>query len=192
MSEFWGKCDNTNNYGIKLSTGLMKNGWAVTVLGSKKWSDGYIQGTDYVAYSYFANISKRINDKHQLSLTAFGAPQVHNKRGNKDGLSILNYQKYAKEWMGSESPYKYNATFGYDRHGKVRSSNRNTYHKPQISLAHIWQIDNKSSLSTTAYVSLASGGGYSGQGRGSYSNSSWYGASNGTPNTLFRCPDGTF
>ncbi len=184
--------DNTNNYGIKLSTGLMKNGWAVTVLGSKKWSDGYIQGTDYVAYSYFANISKRINDKHQLSLTAFGAPQVHNKRGNKDGLSILNYQKYAKEWMGSESPYKYNATFGYDRHGKVRSSNRNTYHKPQISLAHIWQIDNKSSLSTTAYVSLASGGGYSGQGRGSYSNSSWYGASNGTPNTLFRCPDGTF
>jgi len=88
--------------------------------------------------------------------------------------------------------YKYNATFGYDRHGKVRSSNRNTYHKPQISLAHIWQIDNKSSLSTTAYVSLASGGGYSGQGRGSYSNSSWYGTSNGTPNTLFRCPDGTF
>lgn len=154
--------DGLNDYGIKLSTGLMKNGWAVTVLGSHKWGDGYIQGTDFKAYNYFVNVSKRINDRHQLSLTAFGAPQTHNKRGNKDGLSIINYQEYAHDWMGSESMYKYNATFGYDRHGKVRSSNRNTYHKPQISLAHIWQIDKKSSLSTTVYVSLAKGGGYSG------------------------------
>ncbi len=189
--------DGMNNMGIKLSTGLMKNGWAITVLGSHKYGDGYIQGTDFKAYNYFVNISKRINDKHQLSLTAFGAPQTHNKRGNKDGLSIINYQEYAKDWMGAESPYKYNATFGYDRHGKVRSSNRNTYHKPQISLAHIWQIDKKSSLSTTAYVSLAKGGGYAGQGRSTYkgqslSNSSWYGATNGKANTLFRCPDGTF
>ena len=189
--------DGLNDMGIKLSTGLMKNGWAITVLGSHKWGDGYIQGTDFTSYNYFVNISKRINDRHQLSLTAFGAPQTHNKRGNKDGLSIINYQTYAKEVMGSESPYRYNATFGYDLHGQVRSSNRNTYHKPQISLAHIWQIDKKSSLSTTLYASLAKGGGYSGQGRGSYngeslSNSSWYGATNGKANTLFRCPDGTF
>ena len=61
----------------------------------------------------------------------------------------------------------------------------------------IWQIDKKSSLSTTVYASLAKGGGYSGQGRGTYkgqslSNSSWYGATNGAANTLFRKPDGTF
>ena len=123
--------DGLNNMGIKLSTGLMKNGWAITVLGSHKWGDGYIQGTDFTSYNYFVNIAKRINDRHQLSLTAFGAPQTHNKRGNKDGLSIMNYQTYAKEVMGSESPYRYNATFGYDLHGQVRSSNRNTYHKPQ-------------------------------------------------------------
>ncbi len=189
--------DGTNQFGAKVSTGLMKNGWAITLQGSKKWGDGYVQGTPYYAYSYFLNISKRINDRHQLSLTAFGAPQHHDKRGNKDGLSIINYQKYAKNWMGEESPYRYNATFGYDRHGQVRSSNRNTYHKPQISLAHIWKIDDKSSLSSTVYVSLAKGGGYSGQGRGTYngqslSNSSWYGATNGKPNTLFRCDDGTF
>ena len=184
--------DGMNNMGAKVSTGLMKNGWAITVQGSRKWGDGYVQGTNFNSYSYFVNISKRINDSHQLSLTAFGAPQTHNKRGNKDGLSIINYQTYAKRVMGSESPYIYNATFGYDRHGQVRSSNRNTYHKPQISLAHIWQIDKKSSLSSTVYVSLAKGGGYSGQGRGNYSNSSWYGASNGSVNTLFRCADGTF
>jgi len=130
-------------------------------------------------------------------LTAFGAPQQHDKRGNKDGLSIIEYQTYAKRVMGSESPYRYNSTFGYDMHGQVRSSNKNTYHKPQISLAHIWKIDKKSSLSTTVYVSLAKGGGYSGQGRGQYkgenlSNSSWYGAYNGVATPLFRCEDGTF
>ena len=160
--------DGLNDMGIKLSTGVMKGGWAVTILGSHKWGDGYIQGTPFTSYNYFVNVSKRINDRHQLSLTAFGAPQTHDKRGNKDGLSIKNYQTYAKEVMGSESPYRYNATFGYDRHGQVRSSNKNTYHKPQISLAHIWQIDKKSSLSSTVYVSLAKGGGYAGQGRGKY------------------------
>lgn len=184
--------DGLNTFGAKVSTGLMKNGWAVTVQGSRRWGDGYIQGTNFNGYSYFVNISKRINDRHQLSLTAFGSPQTHNKRGSKDGLSIINYQEYARDVMGSESPYRYNATFGYDRHGQVRSSNRNTYHKPQISLAHIWKINQKSSLSTTVYVSLAKGGGYSGQGRGNYSNSSWYGATNGSVNTLFRCADGTF
>lgn len=84
--------DGMNDMGIKLSTGVMKHGWAITVLGSHKWGDGYIQGTDFTAYNYFVNISKRINDKHQLSLTAFGAPQTHNKRGKNDGLSIKQYQ----------------------------------------------------------------------------------------------------
>ncbi len=189
--------DGMNQFGMKVSTGLMKNGWAVTVQGSKKWGDGYIQGTAFSAYSYFVNISKRINDAHQLSLTAFGAPQEHDQRNSNNGLSIMNYQLYAKEYMNGESPYRYNATYGFDRHGKQRTSNHNFYHKPQISLAHIWKIDKKSSLSTTVYVSLSSGGGYSGQGRGTYngeqiSSSSWYGASNGNISTTFRCPDGTF
>lgn len=189
--------DGMNNIGMKVSTGLMKNGWAVTVLGSRKWGDGYVQGTWFNSYNYFVNVSKRINDRHQLSLTAFGAPQKHNKRSSQDGLTIMNYQTMAKDWMDGDSPYKYNATFGYDNQGQKRTSNLNMYHKPQISLAHIWQIDHKSSLSTTIYASLASGGGYSGQGRGSYngvslSNNSWYGATDGVPNTLFRNPDGTF
>lgn len=188
--------DGMNNYGFKLSTGLMDNGWAITLLGSRKWGDGYVQGTFFNSYNYFANISKRINDSHQLSFTAFGAPQKHNKRSSADGLTIDEWQN-VREYMGDDSPYKYNPTFGYDKHGNVRSSNLNTYHKPQLSLGHIWQINHKSSLSTTAYASFATGGGYSGQGRGTYngtslSYSSWYGASNGIVNNLFRNADGTF
>ena len=53
--------DGMNNYGLKVSTGLMKNGWAVTVLGSRKWGDGYVQGTPFNSYNYFVNVSKRRN-----------------------------------------------------------------------------------------------------------------------------------
>ena len=56
--------DGMNQYGFKLSTGVMKNGWAVTVLGAHRWGDGYIQGTAYSGYNWFFNVSKRINEKH--------------------------------------------------------------------------------------------------------------------------------
>lgn len=189
--------DETNSIGMSVSTGLMKNGWALTLLGSRKWSEGYIQGTSYNAYNYFVNLSKRINDAHQLSLTAYGAPQTHYKRSSNDGLSIEGWQN-VNNYMNGESMYRYNPTFGYDKNGQVRNSSYNVYHKPIISLNHIWQIDHKSSLSTALYVSLSNGGGYSGQGRSvtwngnSLSYSSWYGATDGKLNTLFRAADGTF
>ncbi len=80
--------DGLNDVGFSLSTGLMKNGWAISVLGSRKWGDGYIQGTAFEAWNYFVNVSKKLGDNHQLSLTAFGAPQWHNQRNNGNGLSI--------------------------------------------------------------------------------------------------------
>ena len=188
--------DGMNHIGFSLSTGLMKNGWAVTVMGSRKWGNGYVQGTNFNAYTYFVNISKRINERHQLSFTAFGSPQTHNRRTSANGLTIMGWQD-VKQYMNGESMYKYNPTFGYDNEGQVRSSSLNVYHKPQISLNHIWQINHKSSLSSAVYASFASGYGSSGQGRGTYngtalSYSSWYGANNGILTTLFRRPDGTF
>ena len=185
--------DGLNNYGLKVSTGLMKNGWAVTVLGSRKWGDGYIQGTPFNSYNYFFNVSKRINDHHQLALTAFGAPQNHYQRNSANGLSVAGWQS-VKNYMNGESMYKFNPTFGYDKDGKWRNSNYNHYHKPQIMLKHLWQIDESQSLSTVAYASFASGYGYSGQGSGrnGYTYSDWYGANNGNLSTKFRRADGTF
>lgn len=183
--------DAMNQIGFKVSTGLMSNGWAVTILGSRKWGDGYIQGTNFNSYNYFVNVSKRINDAHQLAFTVFGAPQSHFQRSSYDGLSIEGWQN-VKDWMDGKSMYRYNATYGFDRHGKQMSSYYNVYHKPQISLNHTWQINETSSLSTAVYVSVASGYGLGGYGRNGYSSSDWYGSSNGVLNTKFRCPDGTF
>ena len=79
-----------NKVAFSVSTGLMKNGWAITVMGSRTWGDGYIQGTSFEGYNYFANISKRINENHQLSLTGFGAPQQHYQRSGGLTMSECN------------------------------------------------------------------------------------------------------
>ena len=182
-----------NKVSFSVSTGLMSNGWAISVMGARTWGDGYIQGTSFEGYNYFANISKRINENHQLSLTAFGAPQEHYQRSG--GLTMAewnNVRKYMKDGMHFS---RYNPTYGYDNYGNQNSANYNVYHKPQISLNHIWQIDHKSSLSTTAYVSL--GRGYGRTAEPGY-NSSYsytdltYGANYGTLSHTFRREDGTF
>lgn len=132
--------DGYNKILFGVSSGLSKDGWAFTLLGGKTWGDGYVQGTEFEGYTWFASIAKRFNENHQLTLTAFGSPQWHNQRNNQNGLSIKEWQR-VKKYMGDDSPYKYNPTFGYDKNGQVRNSSRNEYHKPQISLNHLWQID---------------------------------------------------
>lgn len=184
--------DGLYNLSLSLSTGLTKNGWAMSILAAKRWGDGYIQGTNFEGYNWFVNISKRINDRHQLSLTAFGAPQKHGQRNAlNDGLTIAEWQK-AKNFMGEKDMYRYNASYGFDKNSKQRYSSFNEYHKPQISLNHQWQIDYKSSLSTALYMSIGRGSGYSGQGRTSADRNAWKGTNYGVLNTTFRNPDGTF
>ena len=184
--------DGLYNLSLSLSTGLTKNGWAMSILAAKRWGDGYIQGTNFEGYNWFVNISKRINDRHQLSLTAFGAPQKHGQRNAlNDGLTIAEWQK-AKNFMGEKDMYRYNASYGFDKNGKQRYSSFNEYHKPQISLNHQWQIDYKSSLSTAHNMSIGRGTGYSGQGRTSADRNARKGTNYGILNTTFRNPDGTF
>jgi len=177
--------DGYTKVGFAVSTGLTENNWAITLLGAKTSGNGYVQGTEFESYTYFVNISKRINDAHQLSLTAFGAPQWHNQRNNSDKLLI-------SEWEKQPMKYKYNASYGFDMNGQRKASSYNVYHKPQISLNHFWTINEKSSLSTALYMSIGRGYGYSGQGFTSTDRSNWYGSSSGIPNTTFRAEDGTF
>ena len=172
--------DGYNKIAFNVSTGKMENGWAVTLLGSKTWADGYVQAAKYESYNYFINIAKMLGDKHQLSLTAFGSPQWHYQR--KDQLLISEWAK-----IPEADRYKYNAGYGYDTSGKIKSFNYNTYHKPQISLNHIWDINSKSNLSTALYLSLGYGGGYSGVGN---NRSMAYGSTGGLVNQYYRRGDG--
>lgn len=184
--------DGFNKILFNVSTGLSKSGWALSLLGGKTWGDGYIQGTDFVGYNWFVNISKQINDNHQLSFTGFAAPQWHNQRNRNDGLTIEGWQEYGKKYMNGQSPYKYNPTYGFGIDGQRKTSQRNEYNKPQLSLNHLWQINQNSSLSTALYASIGRGFGYSGQGLTSANRNDWFGSNNGVLNMKFRNEDGTF
>ncbi len=183
--------DGLNNIMFNVSSGLTKNGWAFTLLGGKRWGDGYIQGTEFEGYNWFVNVSKQLGDNHTLSLTGFGAPQWHNQRSQYDGLTIEGWQQVRK-YMPDGQQYRYNPTYGFGKNGERKTSAKNFYHKPQISLNHQWQINNKSSLSTALYVSIGEGGGNKGLGLTSTDSNNWYGTSNGVLNTTFRNADGTF
>lgn len=180
--------DGYNKVAFSASTGLSEKGWAMSILGSRTWGDGYIQGTDFVAYSYFINISKKLGENHELSLTALGAPQWHNQRNKNDKMTI-------KAWKELDDT-QFNPSYGFaTRDGKkVRKvSAYNKYHKPQVSLNHLWQINEKSSLSNVLYMSLGRGGGYGGRSNTKKHKYDWFGTSNGAPTkTEFRSADGTF
>ena len=141
--------DGYMKYGFNVSTGLMDNGWALSASANTSYGDGWAKATNFRSYSYFLNISKKFNESHTLSLTAFGAPQWHNQR----------YQMLTQEqWQSHPDGIKANLEYGW-HDGKILTPRHNFYHKPQISLNHFWNIDGKSSLSTALYASIAQGGG---------------------------------
>ena len=143
--------DGYDKLALTFSTGQIK-GWTFTFSGSRTKGNGYVYGTDFEAWSYFGELSKKINSNHTLSLTAFGAPQWHNGGGYKQKISV---------YENSSEGIRYNKDYGY-LNGKIVSTSKygyNEYHKPQIALNHYWTIDDRSSLMTSVYASVASGGG---------------------------------
>ena len=119
------------------NTGLLKNGWAFSFSGSRRWADeGVIEGTYQDAYAYFASIEKRLGSKHALNFTAFGAPTYR-------GSNSPNTQE-AYDIMGKN----YNSYWGWQDGEKRNSRIRNVF-EPIFQLEHFWKIGKKSNLNTT-------------------------------------------
>jgi hypothetical protein len=116
-------------------------------LFAKNTGDGYADATQYEAYSYFFNLSKRINDKHIIAFSVFGAPQWHNQRSYQ--ITYENYQKYG---------LRYNDNWGY-KDGQVFNVKKNFYHKPEAVLNHFWNINENTQVNTALYASIGTGGG---------------------------------
>ncbi len=151
--------DGYKKFNFNVSTGLMDNGWAITLLGGTVKGDGYVNGTDFQGYNYFFNVTKVINDKHRLSLQGFGAPQWHNQRGSQMTISQFENQDPNIRFSNKEA-MRFNSDYGY-RNGKVYGGSYayNFYNKPQFSLNHFWNINSVTTLSTSVYASIADGGG---------------------------------
>ncbi|QZE13876.1 TonB-dependent receptor [Halosquirtibacter laminarini] len=142
--------DGRQKEAITLSTGINDKGWAASVNVAHNTGRGWVNATAYESFSYFANISKRINDYHSLSFTIFGAPQTHGQRYQR--MKISEYQTIAR------NDFRYNADWGYKR-GEMYNSSQNYYHKPQAILNHFWTVNPSTSITTALYASVGRGGG---------------------------------
>ena len=183
--------DGYQRTSFSLSTGLMDNGWAINVLGSYTHGDGYAQGTNFKVFNYFANISKLFNANHQLSFTIFGAPQEHYSRSN--ALTKADWEMVRTKYSQDKDWRRFNPDYGFNSTGQRKTADYNKYHMPFMTLKHLWQINEKSNLTTTVYAALGSGGGYNGKANETtYSEYDWYGSDYGKLNMKFRAADGTF
>lgn len=150
------------------STGMMDNGWAFTVSGSKRWAqEGYVEGSFYDAYSYLLSAERKINDKHSLGLVGFGAPL----RSGRGGVGTQEVYDLA----GSNF---YNPNWGY-QNGEKRNARVSEYHKPKIIFNHYWDIDENQSLTSGVQYTF---------GRGGSTRLNWYDAPDPRPDYYQKLP----
>ena len=119
------------------STGLSKKGWAFSLSGSRRWAEeGYVPGTYYDGWSYFAAVDKRLGQNHLLSLTVFGAPTENGRQGAA-----------VQEMMDLAGTHFYNPNWGF-QNGKKRNASVGKTHQPVIMLNHDYRINNNTTLTT--------------------------------------------
>jgi len=160
------------------TSGKLNNGWGLTLAGSYKRGNGWVDNTYSEGWFYYAKVDKRL-DKHLLTLTAMGAPQVHDQRSYKRPVSAYD-TTYAKKLGVDIDELKASSTYqifdrgvGYNQHwGTLRrdvdnpdapeerlSERTNQYHKPQFTLRDFWTVNKRLSISNNLYLSLGKGGG---------------------------------
>ena len=145
----------------------MQNGWGVSLAGSYKQGDGWVDGTFTKGYFYYLRLDKQMG-KHLFSFSGFGAPQEHGQRpftqqiAKYDAKTALDLGVPQEDidnldYLG-DNGLRYNEYFG-SRNGKPVNTSVNYYHKPQFSLRHSAQLSEKFFISNVVYLSIGSGGG---------------------------------
>lgn len=118
------------------SSGLIQNGWAFSVLASRRFGDeGYIDGTLYDANSFVASVEKRINENHSINLTSIYA---QNRRGRATAITQEVFDLKGRQ---------YNPFWG-KQNGDIRNSRIRRIEEPIIMLNHYWTISDKTSINT--------------------------------------------
>ncbi|MEO7174663.1 MAG: TonB-dependent receptor [Saprospiraceae bacterium] len=150
------------------STGMMSNGWAFTGSVSRRWAqEGYVPGTFYDAFAYFLGVERRINEKHSIGLTVFGAPI-------KRGMATSSVQ----EMYDLAGTNYYNPNWGFQG-GEKRNARVASTHQPIIMLRHDWAIKKNSALTLGASFQF---------GRNGSTAIDWYQAKDPRPDYYSRLP----
>ncbi len=120
------------------ASGFNEKGWAYAVSFSKLTSErGYIKGTWYDAYSYYASVEKKWNNRHKTSVIIFGSPY---KRAMQAPATQECYNIIGSNY--------YNPNWGY-QDGIVRNAKVRNVHQPIIILTDQFNINENNILNAS-------------------------------------------
>lgn len=153
---------------ITHNTGWLKNGWAFSFSLSGRYSkEGYVDGTFYRGYSYFAAAEKKLSDKHSMNLAVFAAPTIQGRQG------IAVQEAYDLTGNNYYNPY-----WGY-QNGEKRNARVRNNHVPYVILSDEYKINDKSKIKTSLYYQF---------GRTGNSNLNWSNAADPRPDYYRNLP----
>ena len=159
------------------NSGKLNKGWGVTLAGSYKKGNGFVDETWSEGFFYYTKIQKELG-KHIISLSAMGAPQKHGQRSYKS--DIATYDTTFARLFSDDTDFsdrivnkgiEFNKHWGYLDRWSINSSGdtthkketlntkQNYYHKPQFALRDFWTVTNNLYMSNIAYASIGNGGG---------------------------------
>ena len=119
------------------ASGMNSSGWAFAFSAGKRWAkEGYFDGTNFNAESFFISVEKKLNEKHSFNFTGFYTP-------NSRGKNAANTKEVTE--LTSE---KYNPYWGF-QNGKIRNSRVKNVEEPLFMLNHYFKIDEKTSLNSS-------------------------------------------
>lgn len=128
------------------NTGMMANGWAFSISGSRRWAAEDVPGTFDDAGAYFISVEKKLNARHTLSFSGLGAPL----KNGRQGLAVQEAINLA------DDPY-YNPNWGYQE-GKKRNSRVGFDHKPILLFTHIFKMDDSTEWTSSFLYSFGRDG----------------------------------
>jgi hypothetical protein len=150
------------------NSGMSKEGWGLTVSGSYKQAEGWVDGTPSQGFFGYMKIQKKIK-KHLVSFSAFAAPQQHGQRSFNQAIQYWDSNEATQNnaQLDSNTVFfnegvRFNQHWGYrtlNGERVVQNERLNYYNKPQITLKDFWIVNDKLSISNLAYVSIGRGGG---------------------------------
>jgi hypothetical protein len=119
------------------ASGMNDKGWAYAVSVGKRWSEeGFFEGTNFKAESFFISVEKKLNAKQSLNFTGFYTPSSRGKNSaNTTEVTQLTNEKYNSYW-GFQNREKRNARVKH-------------VEEPLLMLNHYFKIDEKTNLNST-------------------------------------------
>ncbi|MEP6928504.1 MAG: carboxypeptidase-like regulatory domain-containing protein, partial [Flavobacterium sp.] len=119
------------------ASGMNSSRWAYVVSAGKRiGNEGYFEGTDFDAESFFISIEKNLNKRNAINFTGFYTP-------NSRGKNSANTKEVTDLTNG-----KYNSYWGW-QNGEKRNARIKNIEEPLLMLNHYFKINEKANLSSS-------------------------------------------